>query len=140
MRQSVSWSLCVCLLSDLVACSPHPVSGAFGPAPKCEVALAPRISVRPAVTMSGLAVLVLDASTNGPLPQARIGVLENSWGAYTDSTGFARLARLTTGSYTIRIRAIGYKSVDDTLIIPPGGGRFLIVQLSRDLFCFPYPL
>lgn len=140
MRVTVSRSLCIGLLWGILACSPHRGASAFGPAPRCGLPLAPRINVRSTVTTSGLAALILDGSTNTPLIQAQLLVLKSAWTALTDSAGFARLPRLTGGSYTVRIRALGYTAVDDTIMIPPTGGRFVIVQLPRDVLCLPYPL
>ena len=140
MLPTASRSLCVGLLCCFFACSPHRAASPFGPPPKCELPLAPRLDVRPTMTGSGLAVLVLDASSNAPILQAQALVLENSWANITDSAGFARLPQLPTGSYTLRVRAVGYKPVDDTLRIPPDSGRFVIIQLAKDLRCIPYPL
>jgi hypothetical protein len=126
--------LSIGLLGSLVACASRRANLSFGS--YCQQAeLAPRITVRAVVPTSGITVLVLDGTSNAPLPQAQFGIVNSNLAAYTDSTGLARISRLTPGTHTLRIRAIGYKPVIDTLTIPAQGGRFLIVQIQRDVFC-----
>src|SRR5688572_23698865 len=131
VRLSLVWALGL-----FVACGPKQATAVLNAPPNCRQPLAPRIDVRPAVTTPGLTALLLDATTNAPLQEARIEVPELNWAASTDSMGFARLARLQPGSYMIRARAVGHKSVTDTITIAAGGGRFLIFQLVLDRFCF----
>jgi|SRR5687767_3204248 len=131
VRLSLVW-----VLGLVVACGPKQGTAVLIATPDCRQPLAPRINVRPAVTTPGFTALLLDATSNVPLQEARIEVPELNWAASTDSMGFARLARLQPGIYTVRARAVGYKVVTDTITIPPGGGRFLIFQLVLDRFCF----
>jgi hypothetical protein len=97
--------------------------------------LAPRIEVRSETATSGITVLVLDGSSNVPLHEAQLAIPNTNWAASTDSTGLARLPKLKPGAYALRVRAIGYKPVTDTLTVPSSGGRFLIIQIPRDITC-----
>jgi len=132
----VGWGRRVGILGLAMACGPRQGTPVLGSPPDCRQPLAAPINVRPAVTTPGLSALLLDATSNAPLHEARIEVQELNWAASTDSMGFARLPKLLPGSYTVRARAVGYKAVTDTITIPQSGGRFLIIQLALDRFCF----
>jgi hypothetical protein len=123
--------LAVGLLISLPACAANTRQpGCYRP----SLRLAPRISVRPQVGTQGLTVLVLDGSSNAPVAGATLVVTPGQRRDMTDSLGISQLSSLS-GQVHLLVRAIGYKRTTDTLSIPIGGGRFLIVQLQPDPVC-----
>ena len=123
--------LAVGLLATLPACAantrqPSCYRGSLRPAP--------RISVRPEVGTRGLAVLVLDGSSNAPVPGAQVIISPGGGSRTTDSLGISQLSTLS-GHVHLLVRALGYKRTTDSLSIPIEGGRFLIVQLQPDPVC-----
>jgi len=123
------------LLGSLFACSSHQVNTGIVYSDCPQPKLASRIDVRSETSTSGITVLVLDGSSNVPLHQAQFAIVNTNLAALTDSTGIARLPKLNPGTYTLRVRALGYKPVTDTLTVPGSGGRFLIVQIPRVILC-----
>lgn len=65
-----------------------------------------------------LRISVRHALTNQPIPGATILLVGMSTGNVTDSVGFTTLRLPTTGAHLIRISAVSYQSVTQTVTVP----------------------
>ena len=74
--------------------------------------------------------LVLDKVTGNPLPYTNVFLDGTSLGSTTDPKGNFLILDVPPGSYTIKIRYIGYKKLDEQIEL--GEGQILERQFSMD--------
>ena len=72
----------------------------------------------PALGQDTLRVFVRNALTNQPIPGATVLQVGTSNGAATDSAGFARLRTVLTGTHRLRVSAVGFEAVNQTITVP----------------------
>jgi hypothetical protein len=60
-------------------------------------------------------------SAGGPIAGAEVTVLTDSLTVRTDAQGRFGFPSLRAGTHTFRVRAIGYASTQERVIVPPGG-------------------
>lgn len=75
---------------------------------------------QPTYLHGNLSGQVIDQQTGEPLPGANIILADAGGGASASGSGFFNIPKLTTGPHEITVTYIGYKSVRDTVWIPPG--------------------
>jgi iron complex outermembrane receptor protein len=64
------------------------------------------------------------------IPGASVHVLNTNFGAITDSGGNFTI-QAPAGTYSVQITAVGYASVEKTIVIAPSGSERLLVQLAQ---------
>ncbi|WP_049756577.1 TonB-dependent receptor [Chloroherpeton thalassium] len=72
--------------------------------------------------------VVTDAETSEPLPGATVMIQETMLGAASDLDGYYEIQRVPSGSFVIRISAIGYKNIKKRISI--GDGETLELNFS----------
>lgn len=58
---------------------------------------------------SDLEILVIDASTEEPIPAAQVKIMKKDLVAYTDFEGLASIKQIEKGSYDIEITFVSYQ-------------------------------
>lgn len=59
---------------------------------------------------TSIEIVVVDATTDEPVPAAKVILNQDSLETYTDFEGFVRIDNISPGSYDIEISFISYKS------------------------------
>ncbi len=97
--------------------SPPDVPLIINPRRLAGMALALMLSATPVHAQSTGAVTgtVVDAETRQPLGGAQISIADNTRGGLTDARGRFLIPGLPTGSYTIRVTNIGYRTEEKTV-------------------------
>ena len=72
----------------------------------------------PVLAQDTLRVFVRNALTNQPIPGATVLQIGTSNGAATDSAGFAQLRNVLTGTQRLRVSAVGFEAVNQTITVP----------------------
>ena len=73
---------------------------------------------------------VLDAEQGTPVVRATVSLAGTARGVMTDDDGRFLFDGLPAGSVTLRIRALGYRAIDQQVIVPGGGVAELAVRLE----------
>ncbi len=79
-------------------------------------------------TPSTLILSVFDAATYRPLPGAQVTLSPSRAGGVTDAAGALRIAGLAPGAYTVRVRFLGYRGVEQEISLGAGAA------LERQIF------
>ena len=77
--------------------------------------------------------IVKDAVTGTPLPGANVFFVGTSVGTATELEGNFSLRNIEPGTYLLRVRYIGYKEIDDSIIVFPGLSSFVEYALQSDM-------
>ena len=75
----------------------------------------------------------MDNRTGEPLIGANILLLENNRGAASDRNGYFKIDRLPEGTYTLRVRFVGYSTITETVSVPFAGEYLQIVMQESTL-------
>jgi iron complex outermembrane recepter protein len=76
---------------------------------------------------------IVDNRTGEPLIGANIILLENNRGAASDRSGYFKIDRLPEGTYTLRVRFVGYSTITETVSVPFAGEYLQIVMQESTL-------
>src|SRR5215472_2564465 len=81
---------------------------------------------------SGVVSGVLQGSGGGePIPYATVSLVNIGRSSFADAEGGFRLSRLAPGSYSLRVRQIGYTPLDTTIAVEAGIETTLSLRLHR---------
>jgi TonB-dependent SusC/RagA subfamily outer membrane receptor len=111
----------------LSAVSPSPSMSFSEPALHFRKATSPTLSRRYSGTISGT---VTDAASQRPLANAQVYVVGSSNVSVADESGHYTLASVAPGRATVRVRLLGYESVDSTVVVADGQSLTLNFALS----------
>jgi hypothetical protein len=90
-----------------------------------------QLSITREVSPRSFVVLVIDQTTNRPVSGASVAFSRNI-GAFTDSTGVARVRGAPIGANTVTIRRIGFKLLTVEVQIPDTAGVMAAFSLSQE--------
>ncbi len=76
---------------------------------------------------------VIDANTGSFLPGASVRIVDLGRTATTDRSGEFRLANVPGGSYTLRVRFIGYDAVTETVQVPETGSISPRIEVGSEI-------
>ena len=102
----------------------------------CDQPAAPRpeplrLNVTRAVPVRSFVALILDKSTNQPVPRASVAISRFK-GSWTDSSGVAEIRDVPRGTHTVTIRAIGYPQRSESIQMPDTSGVMGVFELARN--------
>lgn len=79
--------------------------------------------------------LLLDAHSGKPVPEAQLSLEGKSPAARPGEDGIVILHDVPEGSHPVRVVALGYYAIRDTVALTATEGRVRIYQLKRVGFC-----
>ncbi|MCF7803378.1 MAG: TonB-dependent receptor [Candidatus Marinimicrobia bacterium] len=80
---------------------------------------------------------VVDSSTNQPVEDASVTVLDGKGGTYTDADGQFQIAHLYSGTYRLRIAHIRYQPKNITITLSKDVPEDVTIHLAPRTFRFP---
>ena len=83
-----------------------------------------------AQTKSNITGTVIDSETSQPLEGASVLITETMQGTTTDRDGVYSIDQLSAGWYTIIIRSIGFKPIEEAIFVPEDSTLLHNVELS----------
>ena len=86
----------------------------------------------PVLGQDTLRISVRNALTNQPIPGATVLQTGTTNGVATDSAGFARLRIISTGAQRLRVSAVGFQTVNQTIAVLGGDTLQIALEPSEE--------